>query len=59
MHCPTSRRSTTLTLAGVVQAGAVPIDTYATLAEIMSTWNRPDAMAFVANVGAHRAPIGR
>ena len=24
------------------QAGAVPIDTYATLAEIMSTRNRPD-----------------
>ena len=54
MHCPTLRRSTNLALVHVIQAGAVP--TYATLAEIMSTRNRPDAMGFAAHAGAHRAP---
>lgn len=41
-----SRMATDLTLARVTQAGAMPIDTMAVLAEIMSTWNRPDAMDF-------------
>lgn len=48
--------ATDLTLARVVQAGAVPIDTYATLAEIMSTWNRPDAMDFAAIMIDHIVP---
>jgi nicotinamidase-related amidase len=43
-----SKMATDITLARVVQAGAIPIDTFATLAEIMSTWNRPDAMDFAA-----------
>lgn len=41
-----SKMATDLTIARVAQAGAVPIDTYAVLAELMSTWNRPDAMEF-------------
>lgn len=41
-----SKMATDITLARVVQAGAMPIDTYAVLAEVMSTWNRPDAMEF-------------
>lgn len=41
-----SKMATDLTVARVAQAGAMPIDTYAVLAEIMSTWNRPDAMEF-------------
>ncbi len=41
-----SKMATDLTIARVVQAGAMPIDTYAVLAELMSTWNRPDAMDF-------------
>jgi nicotinamidase-related amidase len=41
-----SKMATEITLARVVQAGAMPIDTYAVLAEVMSTWNRPDAMDF-------------
>lgn len=41
-----SQMATDLTLARVMQAGAMPIDTMAVLSEIMSTWNRPDAMDF-------------
>lgn len=43
-----SKMATDLTLARIVQAGAMPIDTFAVLAELMSTWNRPDAMDFAA-----------
>ena len=43
-----SKMATDLTLARVVQAGAIPIDTFAVLGELMSTWNRPDAMDFAA-----------
>ncbi|MGK5038062.1 hypothetical protein [Janthinobacterium sp. LB3P118] len=35
-----------ISMARVTQAGAVPIDTYAVLAEVMGTWNRADAMEF-------------
>ncbi|MGH6930818.1 MAG: isochorismatase family protein [Dongiaceae bacterium] len=41
-----SKMATDITIARVAQAGAMPIDTYAVLAEIMSTWNRADAMEF-------------
>ena len=41
-----SKMATDLTVARVTQAGAFPIDTYAVLAELMATWNRPDAMEF-------------
>lgn len=51
-----SKMATDLTLARVVQAGAVPVDTYAVLAEIMSTWNRPDAMDFAAVMTDHIVP---
>jgi len=51
-----SKMATDLTLARVVQAGAMPIDTYAVLAEIMSTWNRPDAMDFSAVMVDHIVP---
>jgi nicotinamidase-related amidase len=43
-----SQMATDLTLARVVQAGAMPIDTYAVIGELMNTWNRPDAMEFAA-----------
>ncbi|MPY69963.1 MAG: isochorismatase family protein [Alphaproteobacteria bacterium] len=51
-----SQMATDITLARVVQAGAMPIDTYAILAEIMSTWNRPDAMDFAAVMVDHIVP---
>ena len=43
-----SKMATEITLARVTQAGAIPIDTFAVLGEVMGTWNRPDAMAFAA-----------
>jgi len=51
-----SQMATDLTLARVAQAGAMPIDTYAVLAELMSTWNRPDAMEFAAVMVDHLVP---
>jgi len=51
-----SKMATDITMARVVQAGAMPIDTYAVLAEIMSTWNRPDAMDFAAIMVDHIVP---
>ncbi|HAA02293.1 MAG TPA: amidohydrolase [Syntrophobacteraceae bacterium] len=51
-----SKMATDLTLARVVQAGAVPIDTFAVLAELQSTWNRPDAMEFAAIFADHVIP---
>ncbi len=41
-----SKMATDITIARVTQAGAISIDTYAVLAEVMGTWNRPDAMDF-------------
>ncbi len=40
------KMATAITIARVTQAGAMPIDTFAVLAEVMSTWNRPDAGEF-------------
>src|ERR671911_326232 len=51
-----SAMATDITLARVVQAGAVPTDTFATLAELMSTWNRPDAMEFGNIMKDHIVP---
>src|SRR2546427_1779111 len=51
-----SKMATDITLARVAQAGAMPIDTYAVLAELMSTWNRPDAMEFAAVMVDHLVP---
>lgn len=51
-----SKMATDLTLARVVQAGAVPIDTFAVLAELMSTWNRPDAIDFAQVMVDHIVP---
>ncbi len=51
-----SKMATDLTLARVVQAGAMPIDTFAVLAELQGTWNRPDAMQFAAVFAEHVIP---
>ena len=51
-----SKMATDLTLARVVQAGAIPIDMFALLGEIMGTWNRPDAMDFAAVMVDHIVP---
>ncbi|WP_034300955.1 isochorismatase family protein [Bacillus cihuensis] len=46
-----SKLATDVTLARVVQAGAIPIDTVAVISEVQKTWNRPDAMEFAAIFG--------
>lgn len=51
-----STMATDITIARITQAGAVPIDTYAVLAELMSTWNRPDAMDFAQVMVDHIVP---
>ncbi len=51
-----SKMATDLTVARVVQAGVIPIDMFALLGEIMSTWNRPDAMDFAAIMVDHIVP---
>jgi hypothetical protein len=51
-----SKMATDITIARVARAGAVPIDTYAVLCELMSTWNRPDAMDFAAIMVDHIVP---
>lgn len=51
-----SKMATDLTIARITQAGAFPIDTYAVLGELMSTWNRPDAMEFAGVMVDHIVP---
>jgi nicotinamidase-related amidase len=51
-----SSMATDITLARMVQAGAMPTDTFAVLAELMVTWNRPDAMQFAAIMKDHIVP---
>jgi nicotinamidase-related amidase len=51
-----SKMATDITTARVAQAGAIPIDTYAVLAELMSTWNRQDAMEFAGVMVDHLVP---
>lgn len=51
-----SQMATDLTIARIAQAGAHPIDTYAVLAELMATWNRPDAFDFADVMVDHIVP---
>ena len=51
-----SQMATDITVARIAQAGAIPIDTFAVLAELMSTWNRPDAMEFAQVMVDHIVP---
>lgn len=43
-----SKMATDITIARMTQAGVIPTDTFAVLGELMSTWNRPDAMDFAS-----------
>ena len=51
-----SQMATDITIARIAQAGAIPIDTFAVLAELMGTWNRPDAMDFAQVMIDHIVP---
>lgn len=48
--------ATDITIARVVQAGAMVTDTFAVLAELMSTWNRADALDFAGVMVDHIVP---
>ena len=41
-----STMGTELTIARIMQAGVIPIDTLAVISELQMTWNRPEAMEF-------------
>jgi hypothetical protein len=51
-----SKMATDITVARVVQAGVIPIDMFALFGELMSTWNRPDAMDFASIMVEHIVP---
>lgn len=51
-----SKMATDITLARVIQAGAIPIDTLALISEIQQTWNRPDAAEFASIFADHLMP---
>jgi nicotinamidase-related amidase len=51
-----SKMATDLTIARIVQAGVIPIDTFAVITELQQTWNRPDAMEFANLYADHPLP---
>lgn len=51
-----SKMATDLTIARLAQAGVIPIDTFAMLAELQKTWNRPDANEFAKIYAEHVVP---
>lgn len=54
-----SKMATDLTIARITQAGAVPMDTFAMVAELMRTWNRPEGSRFAAIISEHIIPTYR
>lgn len=51
-----SKLATDTTIARVVQAGAIPTDTFAIVAELMQTWNRPEGSRFAEILADHVCP---
>jgi nicotinamidase-related amidase len=51
-----SKMATDISIARVTQAGAIPIDTFAAITEVMHTWDRPDAMEFAKVFVDHVEP---
>lgn len=51
-----STMATDLTIARLVQAGVIPIDTFAVIGELQQTWNRPDALDYANLFGEHIIP---
>jgi nicotinamidase-related amidase len=51
-----TKMATDISIARVTQAGAMPIDTFAAITEVMHTWNRPDAMEFAKVFVDHVEP---
>ncbi|WP_116368228.1 isochorismatase family protein [Parahaliea mediterranea] len=48
--------ATDATIARVAQAGAIPTDTFAIVAELMQTWNRPEGSQFAQIISDHICP---
>lgn len=48
--------ATDTTIARVVQAGAIPTDTFAIVAELMRTWNRAEGSRFAEIISDHICP---
>lgn len=51
-----SKLATDTTIARVAQAGAIPTDTFAIVAELMQTWNRPEGSRFAEILAEHVCP---
>jgi len=51
-----SKLATDATIARVAQAGAIPTDTFAIVAELMRTWNRPEGSRFAQILAEHVCP---
>lgn len=51
-----SKMATDITIARVTQAGAIPTDTFAIVAELMQTWNRPEGSKFADILANHVCP---
>ena len=51
-----SKLATDITIARVTQAGAIPTDTFAIVAELMQTWNRPEGSRFAEILADHVCP---
>jgi nicotinamidase-related amidase len=51
-----SKMATDLTIARLVQAGVIPIDTFAVIGELQQTWNRPDALDYANLFADHIIP---
>ena len=48
--------ATDITIARVAQAGAIPTDTFAIIAELMRTWNRAEGSRFAEILAEHVCP---
>ncbi|MBX3423945.1 MAG: isochorismatase family protein [Pirellulaceae bacterium] len=51
-----SKLATDITIARVAQAGAIPTDTFAIVAELMRTWNRAEGSKFAEILSEHVCP---
>ncbi|MFV0436450.1 MAG: isochorismatase family protein [Desulfopila sp.] len=51
-----NKMATATTIARITQAGAVPTDTFAIVAELMQTWNRAEGSQFAQIIADHICP---
>lgn len=51
-----SKMATDITIARIAQVGAIPMDTFAMVAELMRTWNRAEGSKFAEIISDHIMP---